>query len=215
MQNIDWPFCSVCTDALVEAFHTTVPALTAFSPPDTLLSSPTQNLYFKLSLLTPSPNTVRTTWTRNGVPFVRNQAQAAVPLAALSAGSNKIQVEVVDTTALTRQRTHFVQHMQVVSWTITGVKVSATQQQYDVEIYPNPVSEFLTIFYTLPLPANVDLSVYEENGQKLKTVVQQSQAAGQHQYQLTLADAHLQQPGLYVVVLELDGHRFSQKIVCK
>ncbi|QNE42381.1 T9SS type A sorting domain-containing protein (plasmid) [Hymenobacter sp. NBH84] len=67
--------------------------------------------------------------------------------------------------------------------------------------------------YTLPTSAQVDFSLYDVSGRKVKTVVRQTQAARQYQYQLTAQEAHLRRPGLYVVVLELDGHRISQKVL--
>ncbi|WP_185284838.1 hypothetical protein [Hymenobacter sp. NBH84] len=54
-------------------------------------------------------------------------------------------MEVVDTTALTRQNQHLRQHLYVVDWTITGVQVKATQHDYQVKVYPNPVREFITL----------------------------------------------------------------------
>ncbi len=58
-----------------------------------------------------------------------------------------------------------------------------TVQQYGFKLspaYPNPVKNLTTISYQLPAKTNMELSVYNVLGQKVKTLAQGSQNAGWH-----------------------------------
>jgi len=217
MQLLGSPFCSVCREAFVERIHTLLPPIAARQPTAATINAPTQALPFSLTLVQPSPNTLKVTWKRNGTVIRRNAAAINVPLSALTAGTNVIQVEVVDTTALTRSATHLTQHAYVVEWTVnntvTGVQIASAQREYKIEVYPNPAGEFLTVEYTLPRPMKVELAVYDPAGRRLKTLTRQTQAAGRYDYHLSAAETGMLRPGQYVLVLDIDGSRVSRQIV--
>ncbi|MCC2548022.1 M64 family metallo-endopeptidase [Hymenobacter sp. BT175] len=216
MQNLGAPFCPVCRETFVERIHSLQPPLASYQPAALTVNAPTQDLPFALSLVQPNPNTLKVTWKRNGTIFRRNAGAVNVPLASLAAGSNTIQAEIVDTTALTRNNTHFVQHVYRVEWvvnnTVTGVRISAEQSEYKIAVFPNPAGQFLNVEYKLPRASKVELAVYDLNGRKIKSLTRETQAAGSYEYHLSAAGAGMQRAGQYLLVLDINGSRASRQI---
>ncbi len=217
MQFLGVPFCAVCKEAFVEKIHTLVTPLQAYTPAVLAINSPTQNQPFALSLLLPTPNTLRVTWTRDGVVFARNTATATVPLAQLPVGAHVVRAVVVDTTALTRRAAHFVQHSYTVDWTITrtatGVSMASASAEYEVETFPNPVGDVLNLAYTLPRPAPVILTVFDAAGRAVKTLRYRRQSAGRYQLQLQAEELGLRQAGRYTLLLNMDGVPVTRQLV--
>ena len=87
----------------------------------------------------------------------------------------------------------------------TGVE-DVTQEQYPLEIncFPNPFCDNTTIRYSLPETSNVDISVYNANGKKVVTLVDEVKEAGNYQ---TVFKAGTLPPGMYYYHLQLNGKR--------
>lgn len=217
MQFLGAPFCAVCCESFVEKFHTLVSPLQTYTPTALAINGPTQDLTFALTLLPPAPNTLRVTWTRNGTVIARNRATATVPLAQLPTGTHVIQAVVVDTTAFTRRAAHLTQHSYTVTWTVnrttTGVSMASATAEYEVETYPNPVSDALNLNYTLPRAASVTLRVLDAAGRTLKTLRYGRQQPGRYQYQLPAQELGMNAAGQYTLLLDLDGVVSSRQLV--
>ncbi|UOQ67839.1 M64 family metallopeptidase [Hymenobacter volaticus] len=217
MQFLDMPFCSVCKEAFVERIHTLVSPLQACSPTTFTISNPSQDLSFALTLLPPNPNTLKVTWTRDGKVFARDTAATTVALAQVPSGMHTVRAVVVDTTGLTRQASHVIQHSYTVDWTITrtvaGVSMTSATAVYEVETYPNPVSDVLTLNYQLPRVAPVTVTVYDAAGRKVKTIRYNRQAAGRYQYQLRSEELGISQAGIYTLLLDVDGIPITRQLV--
>ena len=217
MQFLGVPFCAVCREAFVEKFHTLVSPLQAYAPTALAINAPTQDLPFALTLLPPTPNTLRVTWTRDGTVFARNRATTTVPLAQFPTGTHTIRAVVVDTTALTRRTAHLTQHSYTVTWTVnrtaTGVSMASATAEYEVETYPNPVSDALSLNYTLPRPSPVTLRVLDAAGRTVKTLRYGRQQAGRYQYQLPAHELGMRAAGQYTLLLDLDGVTSSRQLV--
>ena len=217
MQVLGQPFCAVCKEAFVERFHAVVSPLQAYSPAALAINGPTQDLPFALTLLAPTPNTLRVTWTRNGTVFARNTAAVTVPLAQLPVGTHVVRAVVVDTAALTRRATHLVLHTYTVDWTVTrttsAVRLASATAQYEVETYPNPVGDVLNLNYVLPRAAPVSLTVLDAAGRTVKVIRYPRQAAGRYQYQLLPAELGAQKAGVYTLVVNVDGVPVARQLV--
>jgi hypothetical protein len=217
MQFLGVPFCAVCRETFVEKFHTLVRPLEAYSPTALAINTPTQNLAFALTLLPPAPNTLRVTWTRDGTVFARNTATTTVPLAQLPVGTHTVRAVVTDTTALTRRASHLSLHSYTVEWTVTrtatSVSAASATAEYEVQAYPNPVSEVLNLAYTLPRPAPVSLRVLDATGRVLKTLRYGRQAPGRYQLALRPDELGLRAAGLYTLLLEVDGLALRHQLV--
>ena len=76
--------------------------------------------------------------------------------------------------------------------------------------YPNPFNPRTNISYQLSAIGNIDLSVYSTNGNKIVTLFNGEQAAGQHQ---VVWDARSIPSGTYIVKLAAGDMTQTQKIV--
>lgn len=217
MRFLGVPFCSVCIETLVERIHAGTRALESYAPVSTTLNNPTQGIAFSLSLLPPSPNTLKVTWKRDGVIFGGNTAQVTVPLAQLTGGAHVIRAEVLDTTTFTRSASHAVLHRYVVQWnvqnTTTGTRLDASSAEYNIETYPNPVTDLLNVSYTLSKATDVRLVVLDATGRRIKTLTKARQTAGKYDYQLRSEELGLRAAGVYTLLVEIDGMVMSRQLV--
>lgn len=218
MRFLNAPFCNVCRETLIESIHRYARPVDAISPDVPDLPNPTADQLFSLTLLPPTPNTLRTKWRLDGAPLAGNVTQVLVPRARLATGNHTVEAEVLDTTTASHSTTHRVLHRYLNTWDVvqtpTGTRLSTSSAEYTIETYPNPVAEALTLAYTLPRPAEVRLSLLDATGRRLKTLSHGRQPAGTYTYQLRTAETlNLRTAGTYTLVLDIDGRLFSQPIV--
>ena len=77
--------------------------------------------------------------------------------------------------------------------------------------FPNPFAASTTLSYTLRQPADVSLKIYDLLGREVAVPIQrQRQTSGQHEVPF---DGSLLARGTYVYVLEVDGARFTRKMI--
>ncbi|MCU0643415.1 MAG: T9SS type A sorting domain-containing protein [bacterium] len=76
--------------------------------------------------------------------------------------------------------------------------------------YPNPFNTSTTIFYQLPKPANVNLSIFNLSGQLVKALVNESKMVGYH---LVNWDASGVSSGIYIIKLTTDQFSETKKCV--
>lgn len=90
--------------------------------------------------------------------------------------------------------------------------VSAVNQgNPSFRIYPNPFSTSATINYTLFSTEDIELSIYNLAGQKIKTIVSARQAAGN--YSIILNKDNQLQQGIYIVRISISNVVSEQKII--
>jgi len=75
--------------------------------------------------------------------------------------------------------------------------------------YPNPFNPATTIRYSVATEARVSLTLYNALGQKVKTLVQESQPAGFYSFQLNAANLS---SGIYFYVLEAGSFKSVKKL---
>ncbi len=80
-------------------------------------------------------------------------------------------------------------------------------------ISPNPATNNVKVGFTLVQDAEVSLQMYNLNGQLVKSLIN-NQLYGQGLHTIDL-DVAAQNNGLYLVVLEADGQKFTQKVMVK
>ncbi|MBN2425232.1 MAG: SMP-30/gluconolactonase/LRE family protein [Calditrichaceae bacterium] len=78
------------------------------------------------------------------------------------------------------------------------------------KVYPNPFNPATKISYELPKASRVELSIYNLLGQRLDTLVSETQAAGSYEYQWRANDMP---SGVYFCRLNADGFSASRKMI--
>ncbi|MFZ6011503.1 MAG: M64 family metallopeptidase [Bacteroidota bacterium] len=218
MRYLGVPFCSVCRETFVERIHTLVPPLESAQPDPGHLGSVSIDLPFSLSLIKPSPNTLKVVWKVNGYTVAKNKDQITVSLGQLTTGENKILAEIIDTTALTRQNAHYVDHLYLLEWKldnnlVTGIEISSTTTAFNFSSYPNPADEFINFSYTLSDKAHVTINILDAAGRKINTIVRSWQYPGAYDYHLSTHETGIQKSGLYLLRINIDGTIITRKIV--
>ena len=77
--------------------------------------------------------------------------------------------------------------------------------------FPNPFYQTTSLEYYLPEEQSLSIRVVNMTGQLVTSIFSDEEVeAGYYQYQL---DASLWSPGIYLVVLEVEGERLLKKLV--
>ncbi|MCE5330816.1 MAG: cellulase family glycosylhydrolase [Bacteroidales bacterium] len=81
--------------------------------------------------------------------------------------------------------------------------------------YPNPAGHITTISYTTDSYENVDISIYNLSGQKIKTIVNARQNAGKHSinWERDLDSGKQFPKGIYVCRLQAGNQMFETKLI--
>jgi len=81
--------------------------------------------------------------------------------------------------------------------------------------YPNPFTDFTTIYYSLSQPQKVEISIYNSVGQKIKTLVNAEQKVGDYniRWNGTNDQGAALAKGLYVVSVSGANGRIVKKIM--
>ncbi len=86
---------------------------------------------------------------------------------------------------------------------------------FQLRNYPNPFNAQTNIEYFLPRPGHVRLSIYNLNGQKVRTLVEVMQPAGRGQAQWNGRDDDNREmgTGVYLMQLEAGAQRLTKRII--
>ena len=93
-------------------------------------------------------------------------------------------------------------HLVVDEWSFDAV-ASIEQNFMDMNVFPNPASDYATLEYTLKENTNLQVELYDISGKKICNLFSEEQTAGLHQQIINLSNLSLKN-GLYLVVLN-DG----------
>jgi hypothetical protein len=150
MQALSYPFCPVCKEAIVqEILQQFGNPVRSVYPEQQNLTVTGQNVRFNISLYKPDPNTIRTRWFLNGKIIASNTDSLMLKAEQLIAGDNTLSVQVLDTTALIRSESHASANTYTTNWLVNKKANAAEDRLFPgtLKIYPNPVTEELTITY--------------------------------------------------------------------
>jgi hypothetical protein len=222
MRFLNVAFCPVCRETFVERIHELVDPVISFTPEETEFEHQEGLINFSVDLIKPIPNTFKIRWIRNGevLGVSKDESELVLSVNSLATGQNTIQVQITDTTALTRSSNHFQQHVSEIIWSvttdnITGIEITSVRSEYEIEIYPNPVADQLTVSYTLPRNAMVNIELIGADGKRVNTIANEKQTPGTHTYSLPSNQLNMNTSGFYYLVLSVDGSKLVEKLIRK
>jgi hypothetical protein len=174
MRFLGSPFCAVCTEVTIERIHSLVTPVLSYEPATSTVNPASFPLRFKLDLIKPEPNTLRSDWNLNGVTINTNSDSVFIDEIDLMPASNTLTVTVEDTTQLLRVDNHAAVHLSVVSWTIenqpTGTgNIRGSSGNISVSLYPNPADASLTIRITGSIPGDIEVNLIDLQGRILQS----------------------------------------------
>lgn len=87
-------------------------------------------------------------------------------------------------------------------------------QKISLKAYPNPISSFSILEFELPFHTDINISVYNMNGQKVLDVLNGYRTAGKYRIQLKdVQGAQALANGLYFVRMQLGNKTYTEKIM--
>lgn len=184
MRFLNQPFCSVCTETIIEKIHSLANPVAAYTPAALTVNSPEQVITFRLSeLMKPTPNTLKITWRLNGNAIATNRDSVQIDQSSLPNGNSSLVVSVVDTNTLLRVNNHSTLHLSTVTWTInkifTGVEVSSTENRSEMTVFPNPAENILNIDLEVKRPEKLSLQLISMDGKISRTLLKNVSVNGQ------------------------------------
>ena len=186
MRFLNQPFCSVCTETIIEKIHTLANPVVTYTPATQTVNSPEQILTFRLSeLMKPTPNTLKIIWKLNGNTIASNRDSVQIDQNNLANGNSSLVVSVVDTNTLLRVNNHSTLHLSTVTWTInkviTGVQVSSSENRAEMKVFPNPAENILNISLEMERPEKLSLQLISLDGKISKTLLKDVSVRGEFQ----------------------------------
>lgn len=211
----NFPFCKVCSQALVETIHTLASPIVSYTPEESNFEEYPLALDFAITkLMLPNPNTLKILWTLNGEEIAANVDHYNLQPEQLNQEENTLSVIVVDDTPLLRTDNQNSVSYNKVSWNIkyigSGIGSSVSENKVLFSIFPNPAVEYVNIKINSEQIFNANISLLSLDGKNvLKTY--NNISVGKNSLQSIAVD-HLP-VGSYLLVLDLDGDIFTEKII--
>ncbi|MFA9390040.1 MAG: sialate O-acetylesterase [Prolixibacteraceae bacterium] len=87
---------------------------------------------------------------------------------------------------------------------------SLEKKKISMSSYPNPFRKSTNINYTIQEDRTIQLDVFNSQGQKVKTLVNEYKAAGDYSIEF---DGRNLEPGMYLLKLSMDSYSKTQKLV--
>ncbi len=209
MQYLGPPFCSVCVQGTIEKIHSLVTPVESYSPLNTDIIGTTYPIEFSLNLITPDPNTLKRNWLLNGLPFKKKVDNVSISESNLISGTNTLKVTIEDTTQLLLVDNHSTIHVTIISWSIekntTGIKdITSSSSEIEVDLYPNPASEYINIKLLGAIKGKIMLEIYDIQGKRQKVTPI---------YNAEVNSINLQDldQGIYVARILLDNNLITSK----
>jgi hypothetical protein len=213
MRYLNRQFCPVCKEQTVSRILDLTSPVLDFAPSSenpVMLS----DTVFKVHLLPPSPNTLKTWWELNRNEIATNTDSINLPLTSLAAGENKLTCFVIDTTSFIRNPTHSTAHLHKITWEIakgsSSVDYEVISDKISVSVFPNPAAESVTIRYQGKLPSNEKLKVFlmDLSGKQLSTPFSIRINGLSNEFRYDLPRKNISN-GLYYLVVKSADHQIT------
>lgn len=148
MRFLGAPFCSVCTERIIDKIYELVSPIDAFLPTQLTQTNTGAPLNFDLDVIYPVPNTISIEWMLNGTVKAMDSESLTLNTGDLIIGANTLVAKVIDKTPLSRSNMANGDGYEFsVTWTINN-SIACTST-LDVTNNPIPAGVY---------QANVELS---------------------------------------------------------
>ncbi|MBC3759450.1 T9SS type A sorting domain-containing protein [Hyunsoonleella sp. SJ7] len=174
MRRVDWDFCAVCKEGMIEKIHDLVSPIESFTPNNTTVNNPSLPLDIQLNLIKPIPNTLKSEWTLNGSNFANDVDDISLTSSDLVEGNNTLTAVVHDDSPLLKVDNHSTSsHVYTVTWAINYSSLSLEDIQsktnnYSILLYPNPVADILNVKIESNTPADLKVNILSFDGKNIK-----------------------------------------------
>ncbi|MCL5130132.1 MULTISPECIES: M64 family metallopeptidase [unclassified Algibacter] len=172
MENLNYTFCPVCTEGIIEKIHDLLPSLESYEPNTTTVNNPELPLEFKLSLIKPTHDLERA-WTLNGNLFASSVDNVIIQETDLNIGLNTLTAVIHDNpSSLLKIDNHETKHISTVTWTINhsslGIEsIESLSDNFEVLMFPNPVSNMVNLRFESETLENLKVDIISMEGRKL------------------------------------------------
>ncbi|MFC2097935.1 M64 family metallopeptidase [Bacteroidota bacterium] len=208
-------FCAVCREELTSDILSLVNQVESYEPENTFVELADDQL-FKLNILKPEPNTVKSSWYFEGILIKENIDSLLLLTDTLDQGSYSLRATAIDTTNYIRKSSHFSDELFLVSWDInktnTGIDIISKRNKTNFSLYPNPANEYLNFEILSENEQKIQLTILSINGimvyQKTINVIRGQMS----KHSINVSSAGMT-PGLYLVNIQCDGSLITRKLV--
>lgn len=174
MRRIDWAFCSVCKEGIVEKIHSLISPIDSYLPVSNSINTSTYPIDFQLSLIKPIPNTLESVWTLNASNFANDVDDISIIDTDLNTGTNSLTVVVNDVSSFLKVDNHETVHVYSVTWTITksalGIDdITSDQNSFEITLYPNPSNRIINLKIESRNAVNLKVDIISLDGKKIKS----------------------------------------------
>jgi hypothetical protein len=103
-------------------------------------------------------------------------------------------------------------HVVISEWPNNTSAASVEQNLFNMNIFPNPASDYAVIDYTLEESADVKADIFDVSGKKVSELLCEKQNVGEHHQRIDLAAMNLKR-GVYFVILKAGNNASARKLV--
>ncbi len=217
MRYLDSNFCPVCKEAIVSRILDLTSPILSYFPPD---SAPviTKDTVFRVSLLAPSPNTLKTWWELNRNEIAVQTDSVRLTAGLMTPGPNNLTCFIIDTTSYIRDASHPTMHLKKVIWEInnltSGIDINVRTDQETLSIFPNPATDVINVTYkTSQFPgSDLKIRLIDASGKSVMRAFSAQISSFTNEYRIPLPRRQLP-AGLYYLLVQSSGHLFRMPVI--
>lgn len=213
MRRIDWAFCSVCKEGIIEKIHDLISPVESYSPLSNSISNPSFPLNFQLNLIKPIPNNLKSTWTLNASNFANDVDDISIVETDLNTGTNTLTTVVHDATTLLDVDNHDSVHVYTVTWAIEktalGIEtIKSEENSLSITLFPNPSHSNINFKIESDIDADLKIELLTIDGKKVNTISLSN-------YEVHQVDISFLSNGLYLVNIYANNILVASKKLVK
>lgn len=215
MEFLNYPYCSVCNQTIIESIHDLVNPIISYTPTASVINSSTQLLGFELTeLMIPNPNTLNMEWKLDNSIISHSPDSVQIDPNNISFGTHSLVVTVTDTTNLIRIDNHAAIHFSTVTWTIqkgpVGIDLQSKSNKISYSVYPNPTNQFLNITLEIEQKSQIAIQLVSLDGKVIQQIENTNLEGGKLTKRINLEQLT---SGIYFLEFNIDNASHTEKII--